>query len=88
MGVRLSEASALSLAKRVSDSQAVLELMNNVFRHSECGPLRVETVLRSGRAQVGPFGGMLRGGVVVFVYLFVRFLFFIGVCWLIIFSTF
>lgn len=52
LGVRFSEASAVSLAKRVADTQAVVELMNNVFRHSECGPLRAETVLRSCRAQV------------------------------------
>lgn len=52
LGVRFSEASAWSVSKRLSDSQAVVELMNSVFRHSECGPLRAETVLRSCREQV------------------------------------
>lgn len=51
-GLRFSEAAALAVAERVSDTQAVVDLMNSVFRHSECGPLRAETVLRSCRAQV------------------------------------
>ena len=41
------------MAERVSDAKAVVDLMNSIFRHSECGPLRAETVLRSCRAQVG-----------------------------------
>ncbi|CAM9868116.1 unnamed protein product, partial [Ectocarpus sp. 12 AP-2014] len=51
MGGRFSEASAVSVAERLSDAQAVVGLMNSVFRHSECGPLRAETVLRSCAAQ-------------------------------------
>lgn len=42
----------MSVAERLSDAQAVVGLMNSVFRHSECGPLRAETVLRSCAAQV------------------------------------
>lgn len=51
-GLRFSDVAALAMAERVSDTRAVVELMNNVFRHSESGPLRAETVLRSCRAQV------------------------------------
>lgn len=45
----------MTVAERLADAQAVVVLMNSIFRHSECGPLRAETVLRSCAAQVCVF---------------------------------
>lgn len=50
----------MSLSKRVTDTQAVVELMNSVFRHSESGPLRAEAVLRNCRAQVCLYSPFVR----------------------------
>ena len=52
LGGPFSEASALSVAKRLAETEAVVELMNTMFRHSLLGPMRVEAVLRSFKAQV------------------------------------
>lgn len=52
---RFTEASAIAISGRLAETQAVVNLMNVLFKHSEFGPLRAETVLKSSRAQVRYF---------------------------------
>lgn len=50
----MSTESALSVTSRMWDAQAVVELMDKVLKTTDStGLLRLETVLRNCRAQVG-----------------------------------